>query len=134
MGDGDHFPSAMNPGGHMPSGLPFSEGMNAGNLFFLSGQLGTLPGKLELNNKTAEDEFRQVMENVFTTLKANGLSAKNVVKCLVMLADMKDWPAFNKIYLEYFEPPYPARSAFGANGLALNARVELEVIAMRSET
>ena len=128
------FPQAVKPGGHMPSGLPFSEGMCAGNLVFLSGQLGTLHGKLELNNKTAEDEFRQVMENVFSTLKANGLGAKNVVKCLVMLADMKDWPAFNKIYLEYFEAPYPARSAFGANGLALNARVELEVIAMRSET
>jgi len=130
---GKKLPESVKPGGHMPSGLPFSEGMVAGNLVFLSGQLGTLPGKLELNNKTAEDEFRQVMENVFSTLKANGLGAKNVVKCLVMLADMKDWPAFNKIYLEYFEAPYPARSAFGANGLALNARVELEVIAMRSE-
>jgi 2-iminobutanoate/2-iminopropanoate deaminase len=127
------LPENIKPGGHMPSGLPFSEGMSAANLIFLSGQLGTLPGKLELNNKTAEDEFRQVMENVFSTLGANGLGAKNVVKCLVMLADMKDWPAFNKIYLEYFEEPYPARSAFGANGLALNARVELEVIAMRSE-
>jgi 2-iminobutanoate/2-iminopropanoate deaminase len=127
------LPENIKPGGHMPSGLPFSEGMSAANLIFLSGQLGTLPGKLELNNKTAEDEFRQVMENVFLTLKANSLGAKNVVKCLVMLADMKDWPAFNKIYLEYFEEPYPARSAFGASGLALNARVELEVIAMRSE-
>jgi 2-iminobutanoate/2-iminopropanoate deaminase len=127
------FPESVQPGGHMPAGLPFSEGMIAGNLVFLSGQLGTLPGKLELNNKTAEHEFRQVMENVFSTLKANGLDAKNVVKCLVMLADMKDWPAFNKIYLEYFEEPYPARSAFGTSGLALNARVELEVIAMRSE-
>jgi 2-iminobutanoate/2-iminopropanoate deaminase len=130
---GKKFPESVRPGGHMPAGLPFSEGMCAGNLVFLSGQLGTLPGKLELNNKTAEDEFRQVMDNVFSTLKANGLGAKNVVKCLVMLADMKDWPAFNKIYLEYFEEPYPARSAFGTSGLALNARVELEVIAMRSE-
>jgi 2-iminobutanoate/2-iminopropanoate deaminase len=127
------FPQAVKPGGHMPSGLPFSEGMCAGDLIFFSGQIGNLPGKAELNNKTADDEFRQVMENVFSTLKANGLGAKNVVKCLVMLADMKDWPAFNKIYLEYFEVPYPARSAFGANGLAFNARVELEVIAMRSE-
>jgi 2-iminobutanoate/2-iminopropanoate deaminase len=127
------FPQAVKPGGHMPSGLPFSEGMRAGDLIFFSGQIGNLPGKVELNNKTADDEFRQVMENVFSTLKANGLGAKNVVKCLVMLADMKDWPAFNKIYLEYFEAPYPARSAFGANGLAFNARVELEVIAMRSE-
>lgn len=131
---GSRLPSAIKPGGHMPDGLPFSEGMRAGDLFFLSGQLGTLPGKLELNNKTAEDEFRQVMENVFSTLKANGLGAKNVVKCLVMLSDMKDWPAFNKIYLEYFKAPYPARSAFGANGLALNARVELEVVAMQGET
>jgi 2-iminobutanoate/2-iminopropanoate deaminase len=130
---GKKIPTVLKPGGHMPSGLPFSEGMTAGNLIFLSGQLGTLPGKLELNNKTAEDEFRQVMENVFTTLRANGLEARNVVKCLVMLADMKDWSAFNRIYLEYFKEPYPARSAFGASGLALNARVELEVIAMRSE-
>lgn len=133
MSSAEKFPQALKPGGHMPPGLPFSEGMRAGDLIFLSGQLGTLPGKLELNNKTAEDEFRQVMENVFSTLKANGLGARNVVKCLVMLADMKDWPAFNKIYLEYFEPPYPARSAFGTNGLALKARVELELIVMRSE-
>lgn len=127
------FPNAIKPGGHMPAGLPFSEGMSVGNLVFLSGQIGNFPGRPELNNKTAEDEFRQAMENVFTTLKANGLGAKNVVKCLVMLADMKDWPAFNKIYLEYFDEPYPARSAFGTSGLAFNARVELEVIAMRSE-
>lgn len=127
------FPAAVKLGGHMPAGLPFSEGMRAGDLIFFSGQIGNLPGKTELNNKTAEDEFRQVMENVFSTLKANGLGAKNVVKCLVMLSDMKDWPAFNKIYLEYFEEPYPARSAFGTSGLAFDARVELEVIAMRSE-
>lgn len=133
MSSAKKIPENVKPGGNMPPGLPFSEGMTAGNLIFLSGQLGTLPGKLELNNKTAEDEFRQVMENVFSTLKANGLGARNVVKCLVMLADMKDWPAFNKIYLEYFDEPYPARSAFGTSGLALNARVELEVIAMRSE-
>lgn len=133
MSTAKKFPESLKPGGHMPPGLPFSEGMIAGNLVFLSGQLGTLPGKLELNNRTAEDEFRQVMENVLSTLKANGLGPKNVVKCLVMLADMKDWPAFNKIYLEYFEEPYPARSAFGANGLALDARVELELIAMRSD-
>jgi 2-iminobutanoate/2-iminopropanoate deaminase len=54
------FPESVKPGGHMPAGLPFSEGMRAGDLVFLSGQLGTLPGKLALNNKTAEDEFRQV--------------------------------------------------------------------------
>jgi 2-iminobutanoate/2-iminopropanoate deaminase len=122
---------ALNPGGHLPAGLPFSEGMAVGNLVFLSGQLGTFPGRLELNNATREAEFRQVMNNIVATLKANGMTTRNVVKCLVMLADMKDWADFNKIYLTYFEPPYPARSALGVNGLALGARAEVECIAVR---
>ena len=55
----------------------------------------------------------------------------DVVKCTVMLADMKEWPAFNEVYKTAFTPPYPARSALGANGLALGARVEVECIAAR---
>jgi 2-iminobutanoate/2-iminopropanoate deaminase len=121
----------LKPSGALPSNLPFSEGVTVGNLVLLSGQIGNVPGTLKLNNATADDEFRQVMDNVMGTLKANGLGARNVVKCTVMLADMKDWGAFNKIYQTYFEPPYPARSAFGANGLAVGARVEVECIAAR---
>ena len=124
-------PVALKPGGNLAAGLPFSEGMAVGDLVFLSGQLGTFPGKLELNNATREAEFRQVMDNIVATLKANGMTTRNVVKCLVMLADMNDWADFNKVYLTYFEPPYPARSAFGASGLALGARAEVECIAVR---
>ena len=131
MSDVQSKPVALKPSGHLPTGLPFSEGMAVGNLVFLSGQLGTFPGKLELNNATREAEFRQIMDNIVVTLKANGLTTRNVVKCLVMLADMKDWPDFNKVYLTYFEPPYPARSAFGTSGLALGARAEVECIAVR---
>jgi 2-iminobutanoate/2-iminopropanoate deaminase len=127
----DSKPVALKPGGHLPAGLPFSEGMAVDNLVFLSGQLGTFPGRLELNNATREAEFRQTMDNIVTTLKANGMTTKNVVKCLVMLADMNDWHDFNKIYLEYFQPPYPARSALGVNGLALGARAEVECVAVR---
>ena len=71
------------------------------------------------------------MDNIVATLAANGMTTKNLVKCTVMLADMADWPLFNKVYLGYFEPPYPARSAFGASGLAFNARAEVECIAVR---
>jgi 2-iminobutanoate/2-iminopropanoate deaminase len=131
MSESHSKPVALKPGGHLPAGLPFSEGMAFGNLVFLSGQLGTFPGKLELNNATREAEFRQVMDNIVATLKANGMTTRNVVKCLVMLADMKDWQDFNKVYLAYFEPPYPARSAFGTSGLALGARAEVECIAVR---
>jgi len=124
-------PEALNPGGHLPPGLPFSEGMAVGDLVFLSGQLGTFPGRLELNNATREAEFRQVMDNIVTTLKANGMTTRNIVKCLVMLQDMADWPVFNEIYVTYFEQPLPARSAFGTTGLALGARAEVECIAVR---
>ncbi len=63
-------------------------------------------------------ETRQTMANIDASLKRRGLSMDSVVKCTVMLADMKDWPAFNKIYASYFKKGrYPARSALGVNGL-----------------
>ena len=108
--------------------LPFSEGIKVGGLIFLSGQLGTIPGSLVLNNSTAEAEFVQVMENIGAVLMANGLGYGDIVKCTVMLADMADWPAFNAVYLRYFKAPLPARSAFGVNGLALGTRAEVECI------
>jgi reactive intermediate/imine deaminase len=131
MSESRSQPVALKPGGHLPPGLPFSEGVAVGNLILLSGQIGTFPGRLELNNATRDAEFRQIMDNIVTTLQANGMTTKNVVKCLVMLADMNDWHDFNKVYLTYFEPPYPARSAFGTSGLAFGARAEVECIAVR---
>jgi reactive intermediate/imine deaminase len=124
-------PVPLKPSGLLPAGLPFSEGMAAGNLVFLSGQMGTVPGKAELNNATREIEFRQLMDNIVAVLEANEMTTRNIVKCLVMLEDMKDWQAFNEVYLTYFEPPYPARSAFGTTGLAFGARAEVECIALR---
>jgi reactive intermediate/imine deaminase len=112
----------------LASNLPFSEGIEAGGLIFLSGQLGVLPGTMTLNNATPEAEFVQVMDNIGAVLAANGLGFGHIVKCTIMLADMADWPGFNQVYLRYFTQPLPARSAFGVNGLALGARVEVECI------
>ncbi len=56
---------------------------------------------------------------------------RDVVKCTVMLADIAEWATFNEVYKDFFAPPYPARSALGANGLAMGARVEVECIAVR---
>ncbi len=70
------------------------------------------------------------MENIGAVLKANGLCFDDVFKCMVMIADMAKWGDFNKVYVTYFKPDrLPARSAFGANGLALGAQVELECLA-----
>src|SRR5690606_20141820 len=68
-------PQPLKPGGHLPAGLPFSEGIAIGNLVLLSGQIGTFPGRLELNNATPEAESRQVMDNIVATLEANGMTA-----------------------------------------------------------
>ena len=71
------------------------------------------------------------MENIRALLQRSGSSLERVVKCTVFLADMKEWPAMNEIYASYFRNGLPARSSFGATGLALNARVEIECMAAR---
>jgi reactive intermediate/imine deaminase len=111
--------------------LPFSQAVRVGDILYLSGALGNVPGKLELVPGGLEAETRQTMENIGETLKRNGLSFADVFKCTVMLADMSKWTEFNKVYLEYFDAGrLPTRSAFGANGLALGAQVELECMAV----
>ena len=112
------------------AGLPFSAAVRVGEVLYLSGQLGNVPGKLELVPGGMEAETRQTMENIGAVLSANGLSFDDVFKCTVMLADISEWAAFNRVYVGYFKPHrLPARSAFGAASLALGARVELECCA-----
>jgi 2-iminobutanoate/2-iminopropanoate deaminase len=106
---------------------PFSQAVRVGDVLYLSGSLGNVPGTQQLVPGGMEAEAKQTMENIGAVLKANGLSFDDVFKCTVMLADMAKWGDFNKVYVTYFQPDrLPARSAFGANGLALGAQVELE--------
>ena len=80
-------------------------------------------------------QARLAMDNLGSGLKAAGLGWNDVVKCTVMLDDMKDWPAFNQVYVTYFpDGKFPARSAFGADGLALGALLEVECIAYAGKT
>jgi 2-iminobutanoate/2-iminopropanoate deaminase len=110
--------------------LPFSQAVRVGDVLYLSGALGNVPGTRQVVAGGIEAETRQTMENIAAVLKANGLSFDDVFKCTVMLADMAKWEDFNKVYVTYFKPDrLPARSAFGASGLALGAQVELECMA-----
>jgi reactive intermediate/imine deaminase len=109
--------------------LPFSEAVRAGDLMFLSGQIGfdaatgkPVPGGIKA-------EARQALTLIKDVLTRNNASMADVVKCTVFLVDIAEWPAFNEVYMEFFEKPYPARSALAASGLARNARVEVECIA-----
>jgi len=108
--------------------LPFSSAVRAGDTVYLSGALGITPdGKL---GEGMEAQARLAMDNLGAALKSAGLGWGDVAKCTVMLDNMADWPAFNQVYVTYFpDGKYPARSAFGADGLALGALVEVECIA-----
>jgi reactive intermediate/imine deaminase len=108
--------------------LPFSTAVRAGDTVYLSGAIGMGPdGKLA---EGLEGQAKAAMDSLGAGLKAAGLGWGDVVKCTVMLDDMKDWPAFNQFYVTYFtDGKFPARSAFGADGLALGALLEVECIA-----
>ena len=119
--------------GNEESNLPFSSAVQVGNMLYLSGALGNVPGTLELVPGGIEAETKRTMDTIKATVEHFGSSMDNVVKCGVFMADMKEWPAMNEVYRTYFKR-MPARSALGASGLALGARVEIECIAVVLET
>jgi reactive intermediate/imine deaminase len=118
----------LNMPGTEDLGLPFSSAVRVGNTLYLSGNLGNVPGSNDLVTGGIGAETRQTMENMKAVLEQFGSSMDRVVKCTVFLADIGEWGAMNEVYRTYFKKP-PARSALGASGLALNARVEIECIA-----
>ena len=108
--------------------LPFSEAVRVGPMLYLSGAMGIddtgalVPGGIEA-------ETGRALENIRSVLERHGSSMDRVIKCTAMLADMQEWAAMNRVYVEYFSTNLPARSAFGASGLALGGRVEIECLA-----
>ncbi len=125
-------PEYLNSGEVLPTTLPFSEAVKVGGTLYLSGQIGNIPGSLELAEGGITGQTPQVMGNIKTALEAHGYTLSDVVKCTVFLADMSEWAAFNAIYATYFPVGrFPARSALGSTGLAFDARVEVECIAAK---
>ena len=111
-----------------PRPLPFSEAVRAGDMLYLSGQLGTdSTGKLVAGG--IGPETRQALTNIAAVLARHGSSMDRVVKCTVMLADIREWAAMNEVYVGFFPEHRPARSAFGTTGLAMGARLEVECLA-----
>jgi 2-iminobutanoate/2-iminopropanoate deaminase len=110
--------------------LPFSEAVRVGNMLYLSGAIGNIPGQKKLVTGGIKAETKQTMENIKNVLERNGSSMDRVVQCKTMLSDIKNWQAMNEVYVTYFpNNRLPARSAMGASGLALNAKVEIECLA-----
>ncbi len=109
---------------------PFSDAVEANGFLFLAGQIGYDYKKATLVEGGVQAETKQAIENIKAVLEHHQLSLDNVVKCTVILSDIKDFALFNEIYTQYFTNK-PARTTFAASGLARNSNVEIEVIAVK---
>ncbi|HEV2383569.1 MAG TPA: RidA family protein [Terriglobia bacterium] len=119
---------AINPPGSV-EGLPFSNGILAGNTLYVAGQEGIIDGKLVSGG--IGPETRAALENIQRIVKAAGLDMKDVASVTVFLADIHDFPEMNKVYQTYFPDPKPARATVQAAALVGNARVEISAVAVK---
>ncbi len=108
---------------------PYSQGVIAGGLLFVSGQIPLDPQTGELVAGGIEAQTERVLENLMAVLREAKLGAENVVKTTLFLADMADFPKVNAVYGRYFPKEPPARSTFQVAGLPRNARIEIELVA-----
>ena len=114
-----------------PSQLPFSKIVEANGFVFLAGQIGDAPGSSGPVAGGIEAETRQTLENVGALLRAVGLDYADVVRCTVYIVDFNEFAAMNAVYREYFTGDLPVRATLQVVGLALGARIEIEVTAAR---
>ena len=91
------------------SHLPFSPGLRAGDYLFISGQ-ASVDKEGKILSGTFEEECRRSLDNLKVILEAAGLGMEHVVQVRNYVGRQEDLPAFNRIYREYFSPPYPART------------------------
>jgi reactive intermediate/imine deaminase len=111
------------------AGLPFSSAVQIGNILYLSGSIGVLPGTRQLVDTGVVKQTQQTLDNIKAVLAYAGSSMDRVFKCTVFLANIKDYDEMNRIYATYFPKDPPARSTMAGSGLALGAKVEIECLA-----
>ena len=111
---------------------PYSHGIDAGDLIFLSGQTPLDPKTGKLAGEDIKTQTEQGFKNLLSILETAGLTSGDVQKVTVFLTDMNDFPGMNEIYKKQFNKPYPARTTVGVAALPLGARVEIEAIAKRN--
>jgi len=116
----DHAPQAIGP---------YSQAIVAGGMVFCSGQIPLTPSG-ELVADDLEAQTHQVMKNLGAVLEAAGSSYAGIVQTTCYLADMSDFPVFNKIYAEYVREPFPARATVQAARLPRDVKVEVACIAL----
>jgi 2-iminobutanoate/2-iminopropanoate deaminase len=108
---------------------PYSQVIKAGGFLFLAGQI-PLTSENVMNEGDVVQQAHQVMNNLQAVLEKAGATLNHVVKTTIFLADLNDFEVVNKVYAEYFQEPYPARSTIQAARLPKGARIEIDAIAI----
>jgi 2-iminobutanoate/2-iminopropanoate deaminase len=109
--------------------LPLSQAIKLGNLIFTSGAIARDPETRELIGGDIEKQTEQIILNLKAVLEAAGSSLDKVVKVTVFLTDIRDFEGMNKVYRKFFTKDPPARSTVEVSKLAVDTRVEIEMIA-----
>jgi 2-iminobutanoate/2-iminopropanoate deaminase len=112
---------------------PYAQAIVAGELVFLSGQIGLDPASGTLVEGGIETETRRVLENLRAVAAAAGLGLDDVVRTTVYLTDLAEFPRVNQTYAEFFREPFPARATVGVAALPRGAHVEIDAIAVRQK-
>lgn len=112
---------------------PYSQAIKLGQLIFLSGQIPLDPATGQMVEGDIATQTTRVMENLTAVLAAAGSNFAQVVKTTIYLADMNDFAQVNEVYGRYLTSPQPARSTVAALGLPRGARIEIDLIAYRTE-
>ena len=110
---------------------PYSQAIEANGTIYVSGQLPINPVTGEFAEGDIKDKARRSLNNIKAILAEAGMSMQNVAKVTVLLGDINDFAAVNEVYAEFFQAPYPARSAFAVAALPKGAPIEIEAIAVR---
>jgi 2-iminobutanoate/2-iminopropanoate deaminase len=116
---------------HAPEAVgPYSQGIMVGNTLYAAGQIGLDPTTGNMISEGLEDQAIQVLENLKAVILEAGMDMADVVDVDVYLTDMDDYPAFNRIYSNYFSENPPARAVVEVSALPLGALVEVKAIAV----
>lgn len=109
----------------------YSQAVEAAGTVYVSGQLPINPATGQFAEGGIKELTAQSLNNIKNILAEAGLIMANVVKTSVFLADMNDFADMNEVYAQFFEAPFPARSAVAVKTLPKNARIEIECIAVK---
>lgn len=110
---------------------PYSAYRESGDLVFISGQLPLDPKTMEFVSEDIREQTHQSLSNIKAILEELGLQMDSIIKTSVLLADITDFVLVNEVYGQFFNPPYPARSAFAVRDLPKGAKIEIEAIASK---